>query len=64
LKIKNRIRREHYEDKTTSTANHDTASNTSKADETETKSTHWFIWVLIVGIIVLAAKRIGTLMGW
>ena len=50
--------------KETSTANHDTASSTSMTDETEAKSTHWFIWVLIVGIVVLAAKRIATLMGW
>ena len=64
LKRKNKLRRDHYEDKTTSIANHDTASSTSMTDKTEAKSTHWFIWVLIVGIIVLAAKRIGTLMGW
>ena len=64
LKRKNRNRRDHQEVKETSIANHDTASNTSLKDETEAKSTHWFIWVLIVGIIVLAAKRIGTLMGW
>ena len=61
---KNKIRRDRHEVKETSTANHDTASSTSMTDKTEAKSTHWFIWVLIVGIIVLAAKRIGTLMGW
>ena len=64
LKRKNKNRRDRYEVKETLIANHDTASSTSKTDKTEAKSTHWFIWVLIVGIIVLAAKRIGTLMGW
>jgi len=64
LKRKNINRRDHQEVKETSIANHDTASSTSMTDKTEAKSTHWFIWVLIVGIVVLAAKRIATLMGW